>query len=125
MVVVALGAGSLNGYFGVLAAFETHAHGPYAMHTHAAAHAHGAQEDAHGHHEAEADVAQDQSGGDPGACEHACEHRHAHCCSTFAVPAAEYGTHAVHGRATVAVAQSLLPHGQLASPLFRPPRAAA
>jgi hypothetical protein len=51
---------------------------------------------------------------------------HVHCCGSFAVPAAECGLKlAALTRVPVLIADSLVPLGQLASPLFRPPRATA
>lgn len=141
MVAVALCASSLNGYSAVLEAFESHTHGPMGAHVHHAHdgdHAHdgvsdGVSVDADhaGHdHAAHPGQACDEAGCDepqdePKSASH-CAYMHTHCCASFAVPAGDctlkLGTPV---RAIVPERASLIPPGQLASPLFRPPRAIA
>lgn len=119
VVAVALSAASLNGYASVLAAFDTHAHGHHGTHSHPAhdqGHDHGDGLDA-GH------AMQDE---DPVSGDQPCKHVHMHCCSSVAVTIADFDlTDADYARIVVPVADSHLPPGQLASPLFRPPRAVA
>lgn len=123
MVAVAICASGLNGYAGVLAAFDVHAHGHHGMHSHPA-HDHGFPLDT-----AHATLGQDYQDEDhpdedPASSEQPCTHVHAHCCSTFAVPAGDCGLKAAaFGRAAVPVAVTHSPPGQLVSSLFRPPRA--
>jgi hypothetical protein len=120
MVAVALSASSLSGYMGVLAAFDVHAHGHHGVHSHA--HDHGVFEQvAQDHHDAS------QSDGDEqNSANHVCAHMHVSCCGSFAVPAAECSLKlAGVVRDPVPFADSHVPHGQIASPLFRPPRASA
>lgn len=119
MVAVVLAAGSLNGYAGALAAFDVHEHGSHGLHDHMAGHDHGDASDL-------ADAAHDQDrccDGDPAA--KLCTQMHVHCCCAYAVPAADLVLKLADEHATVAAAVSHMPHGQLASPLFRPPRAIA
>jgi len=120
MVAVALSASSLSGYMGVLAAFDVHAHGHHGVHAHDFAHHdHGvvAEADAQG---------QPQTGDEQGSANHVCAHMHVNCCGSFAVPAAECGLKlAERTRVAGPVADSHIPPGQIASPLFRPPRASA
>ncbi len=122
LVAVAVSASGLNGYAAVMAAFDTHVHGPHALHEHPA-YDHGVT--AHADHTAPdgqltlscAAACDEQSS--------PCEHMHAHACSSVAVTANECVVKFAHyARETVPVANSHLPHGQLSSPLFRPPRAA-
>lgn len=129
MVVVAVGAGSLNGYLSSRAALE-HArmHGHEALH---AAHDHAAA--AHGAHQAAAPVGghelaacAPQSCDTPDDTAHTCADMHVHCCSTYAVPAADCGLAPVrYAGAVLRIADSHIPPGEIAAPLFRPPRAAA
>ncbi len=130
IVAVALGASSMNGYASVMAAFDTHTHGPHGAHSHPS-HDHGQDHQTvqagHGAH----DQDQDNTCGplgceEPASNDQPCTHLHMHCCTTFAVQAGECGLRlAAYVPAAVPVAVSLIPHGQLSSPLFRPPRAAA
>jgi hypothetical protein len=119
MVAVALCASSLSGYMGVLAAFDVHAHGHHGVHVHE--HDHGtAFQVAQDHDDAS------QTGDEQGSANHVCAHMHVSCCGSFAVPAADCGLKlAASARASMPFADSHIPHGQIASPLFRPPRAAA
>lgn len=115
MVAVALSASSLNGYAAVLAAFDTHAHGHHGTHSHPA-------------HDHDLVVVADDAVGDeePSSSDQPCKHVHMHCCSTVAVTAADVSLSvAVYGRTVVPVADSHIPPGQIAAPLFRPPRAIA
>ncbi len=131
VVALALSASGLNGYASVLAAFDAHAHG----------HGHGAvaHEMAHGSHGHAAHRGHDV---DPGLGLHAdramqdedpasgdlpcCKHVHMHCCSIIALAAVDIGFTLVADAPTVLpVAAAHLPPGELAAPLFRPPRAAA
>lgn len=116
MVAVAVSASSLNGYAAVLAAFDTHAHGSHGMHEHPSHdHEPGLHSD-HGAHDE-----------DPASSDQPCKHMHMHCCSSVAVATADAGLSdtAAYARAAVSIANSHIPPGQLASPLFRPPRAVA
>lgn len=120
VVAVALGASAINGYAGVLAAFDTHAHGAHGLHSHPA-HDHGSALDVDN---ATFDH-QDHDEQDPASGEQPCTHVHAHCCCTFAVPASECGLKAADfARAAVPFANAPVPHGALVSALFRPPRTA-
>ena len=140
IAAVAFAASALNGYASVLNAFDVHAHGPHGLHSHDlhdhGLHDHGLHDhwhepahdvgsDAHDHlHAVAADQSQDH--GNAGPDEQACKHVHAHCCAAFAVTVADGGVSvAVYSRAVLPVANSHLPPGQIASPLFRPPRLAA
>ncbi len=122
VVALALSASGLNGYAAVLAAFDAHAHG-------------------HGHGAAAHEVAHPGHGADPGPGLHAdqpiedqdpasgdlpCKHVHMHCCSSVALAAADIGfTFLADAPTVLPVAAAHLPPGELAAPLFRPPRAAA
>lgn len=120
VVAVALSAASLNGYASVLAAFDTHAHGAHAVHSHPA------QNQDHDHEyglDAGHAAMQDE---DPASGDQPCKHVHMHCCSTVAVAATGYNLVVTDYASAIApIADSHLPPGQLASPLFRPPRALA
>lgn len=121
LVAAALGASSLNGYAAVLTAFDTHAHGHHGVHSHPSHDEHGANL-----HEDHAPLDQAQQDHDPASSDQTCAHVHAHCCSSFALPAVGWPLAvAAYMPAVAPVARSHLPHGQLAAPLFRPPRAAA
>jgi hypothetical protein len=128
MVAVAISASSLNGYSATLAAFDVHAHGGHGLHDHGV-HSHAADHD-HDHGDA-LDVAAAAAAqapccdDDPAAKGNLCTGMHAHCCCAYAVPTADLALKLGHERAPVAVAVSHIPHGQLAAPLFRPPRAIA
>ncbi|MCC7251875.1 hypothetical protein [Hyphomicrobium sp.] len=119
MVAVLLSAGSLNGYAAVLEAFHVHDHGGHGLHDHAADHEHT------GNVLDVADATHDQDKDDPAAKGNLCAGVHVHCCCTYAVPAADLTLKLPHERTSVPAAASHIPHGQLASPLFRPPRAIA
>jgi hypothetical protein len=115
MVAVALSASSLNGYAAVLAAFDVHAHGHHGMHSHPS-------------HDHDAGLHADHAIGDedPASSDQPCKHLHMHCCSSVAVAAADYAlTETAYTRAVVPIANSHIPHGQIASRLYRPPRAVA
>ena len=115
VVAVALGAASLNGYASVLAAFDTHAHGAHGTHSHPAH-----------DHEQGLDTGSAMQDEGPASNDQPCQHVHMHCCSSVAVAATGYNlTIADYARVVVPVADSHIPPGQLASPLFRPPRAVA
>lgn len=123
MVAVVLAAGSLNGYAAALASFDQHEHGMHGLHDHGA-HAHA------GHHDdgdASSDVADaTQKGGeDPYASCGMCQHVHVHTCCAYGVPPADVTLKLTHERVSIPVAGSHIPPGQLATPLFRPPRAIA
>ncbi|MBN8912387.1 MAG: hypothetical protein J0H65_10095 [Rhizobiales bacterium] len=119
VVAVALGAASLNGYASVLAAFDTHAHGAHDTHSHPAL-------DQDHDHEHGLDAGHAMHDEDPASSDQPCQHVHMHCCSSVAVAATGYNLAvADYARAIVPIADSHLPPGQLASPLFRPPRAVA
>lgn len=124
MIVVAIGASSLNGYAAVLAAFDTHAHGHHGVHSHPA---HDVDQHANAPGESQVlDVADSHDdGSEPDG--QACKHVHAHCCCASVVVPANVSTLAAFGyvRSSVPIADSAIPHGQLASPLYRPPRAIA
>jgi hypothetical protein len=125
VVAAAIGISGVNAYAGVLAAFDTHAHGVHGVHSHPS-------HDDHGHdhgdgHQDHAALDQDPNDRNPASNDNQpCTHVHVHCCSSFAVQAVDItlivGTDA---RTIVPVADSHIPHGELASPLFRPPRAIA
>jgi len=126
MVAVVLGVSGLNGYAWVLAAFDVHEHGHHAPHSHApqspAAHDHDGL-DAESLYTA---LDQGQNEDDPASADHICAHVHAHCCGSFAVAAQDYALSVnVVTPSVVPVARSHIPPGELASPLFRPPRAIA
>ncbi len=114
VVAVALSAASLNGYASVLAAFDTHAHGHHGTHSHPA------QDHEHG-----LDAGHAMQDEDPASSDQPCKHVHLHCCcSSVVMAAADVGfTIAAFTHVTVPVANSHVPPGQLASPLYRPPRA--
>lgn len=115
MVAVAFAASGLSGYSAVQAAFDDHAHETHGLHSHAMHHDHGA-------------AAADHDGpGEPGGvADHTCEHMHVQCCSSIAVPASECGVKLGHQpRAKLRIAALHIPHGQLTSPLLRPPSATA
>lgn len=126
MVAVVLGVSGLNGYASVLAAFDVHEHGHHAPHSHApqshASHDHDGL-DTQG---LSAALDQGQHEDEPASTDQPCAHVHVHCCGSFAVAAQDCTlTGSVVQRAVVPVAQSHIPPGELASPLFRPPRAIA
>jgi hypothetical protein len=121
MVAVVLVAGGLNGYSAALAAFDVHEHGAAGVHDHGL-HDHAGDHD-HGDAFEVADVP--QGDGDPAASCGLCTHTHAHSCCAYAVPAADLTLKLAHERSSVRAATSHIPHGQLAAPLFRPPRAIA
>lgn len=123
VVAAAIGISGANAYAGVLAAFDTHAHGAHGMHAHPS-------HDDRGHDHGDEDhaaVGQDSNDRSPASNDHLpCAHVHAHCCSSFAVQAVAITlTVRTDARAVVPIADSHVPHGELASPLFRPPRAIA
>lgn len=135
MVAVALCASNLNGYSAVLEAFESHAHGPMGPHVH---HAHDgvsvepadtAHDHGHDHAAHPADTC-DEAGceeprDEPKSASH-CAYMHTHCCASFAIPAGDCALKLGDAsRAIEPERASLIPPGQLASPLFRPPRANA
>lgn len=129
MVAVAISASSLSGYAATLAAFDVHAHGGHGLHDHGSQdHAAGHSYD-HDHGDAldVADAAQDKAPGsdDTTSKGNLCTGMHVHCCCPYAVPAADITLKLAHERASVPTVASHIPHGQLASPLFRPPRAVA
>jgi len=121
VVALALSASGLNGYAAVLAAFDAHAHG----------HGHGAVAHEMGHHDHGGDsgpglhadrAMQDE---DPASGDLPCKHVHMHCCSIVALAAVDIGfTLVADVPAVLPVAAAHLPPGELAAPLFRPPRAA-
>ncbi len=120
LVAVAICASSLSGYMGVLAAFDVHSHGHHGAHSHLPAH----------QHDADTFVAQpddERSNADEsGSVNHVCAHMHVHCCGSFAVPTADCGLKVtVQVEAAAPAIRVAIPLGQLTSPLFRPPRAAA
>ena len=119
MVAVLLSAGGLNAHAAAMAAFDAHEHGHHGLHDHAADHQHGAGLDA--------DPCGSQGCDDePASTGKPCAHLHGHCCTAYAVPAADCILKLAHdARAAVPAAVSHIPHGQLSSPLFRPPRAIA
>lgn len=119
VLAVAISVSGINSYAGVLAAFDTHAHGHHGLHSHPAHdHDHGSTPDAD-----HATLDQDRNDEDPASSEQPCTHTHAHCCSTFAVAAGDCGLKlAVFARAAVPVAVTHIPHGEIVSSLFRPPR---
>jgi hypothetical protein len=125
MVAVAISASSLNGYAATLAAFDVHTHGGHGFHDHAVGHSH--DHDDHGDALDVADAAQDQDPASDGTGSkgNLCTGMHVHCCCPYAVPTADITLKLAHERASVPVVVSHIPHGQLASPLFRPPRAGA
>lgn len=121
VVAVALSAASLSGYASVLSAFDTHAHGPHGVHSHPA------HDQDHGDDQG-LDVGHATQTDDSDAPDQPCKHVHMHCCSTVATAAATTDDGlivAVYPRVFVPIAQSHIPPGQIASPLFRPPRAFA
>lgn len=121
MVAVLLVAGSLNAYAVSLEAFDAHEHAGHGQHVH------GPQDDAAGHDHGDAPTLADAASGEdhaPGNCG-LCKHMHAHSCCAYAVPATDLILKLAHARASVPVAVSHIPPGQLAAPLFRPPRAVA
>lgn len=128
MVAVAISASSMNGYAAVMAAFDTHAHGPHGLHSHPS-HDHGVGDHADPHDKlAHGDTCDTLGCEDeaPASSEQPCAHVHAHCCSAFAVSAGDCTLKLAHdARAAILVEDSHIPHGQLAVPLFRPPRAIA
>lgn len=120
VVAVAISVSGVNSYAGVLAAFDTHAHGHHGLHSHPA-HDHGSALDMD--HLA-LDQDQEQNDEDPASSEQPCTHAHVHCCSTFAVPAGDCGLKlAAFARTAVPIAVTHIPHGEIVSSLFRPPRA--
>jgi hypothetical protein len=126
VVAVAMGASAMNGYAAVLSAFDIHAHGHHGVHSHPSHDDHGVDDHGIDVHVDHADLDQDQQDSDPASTEQPCAHAHVHCCSSVAVPAGDCSLKlVVDTRETVLVADSHVPHGQLASPLFRPPRAVA
>lgn len=138
MLVVAFSVAGLNGYASALAchAGASHAldtsrtHGPHGSASHdagvsaerdaALSHAHANPDGhvgAHGMNVPDAD-GDAPCKGDPG-----CKHVHVHCCATFAMAPAECGlVMASYARSRAPIADAHIPAGQLASPLFRPPR---
>lgn len=120
VVAVAISVSGINSYAGVLAAFDMHEHGHHGLHDHPT-HDHGSALDVD-----HATLDQDHDDQDPASSEQPCTHVHAHCCSTVAVPATEFGLKSADfAPAAVPFANSHIPPGQLAAPLFRPPRASA
>lgn len=121
MVAVVLAAGSLNGYAGALETFDVHEHGGLGLYDHGT-HDHAADHD----HDEDLDTADAaHNDGDPASNCGLCTHTHAHCCCTYAVPATDLVLKLGNERASVLAAASHIPPGQLATPLFRPPRAIA
>jgi hypothetical protein len=122
LVAVAVSTSSLNAYASVLEAFDVHAHGGHGLHDHAA-HAHAVDAEAHADHGAAGPA---HSHEEPSPGDRACEHMHAHCCSTFAMPAAEFGLKpGLLTRPVVRRVVSDIPPGEGVSTLFRPPCATA
>lgn len=119
ILAVAFGAAGANGYASALACHDHAAGG----HTHAAA------PDGHGDHgESGAfDVSDATDTSDtPSSSDRPCTHAHVHCCASFAVAASDCTLALTdHVRATPPIALAHIPAGQLATPLFRPPRLAA
>lgn len=112
LVAVAFAGSGFSGYSAIQAAFDDHAHERHGFHSHAMHHDHGAAAPDH-----------DEPGdlGDVG--DHtSCEHMHVQCCGSIAVPASECGVKfGDQSRAKLRIAELYIPHGQLTSPLFRPP----
>lgn len=128
VLVVALCVAGLNGYASALAC---HAHVlSDGIHTHGGDDSDaGASSDAHHHHAAmepsDADAGSQAADGPPPS-DQPCKHVHVHCCATVAVPAGDCGlAEPPYARPHVAIADAHVPAGQLASPLFRPPRLSA
>lgn len=129
MVAVALCASSLSGYSAVLEAFETHTHGLMGAHVHhandgvsvtAADHA------GHDHADQTADSCEGVSCEEPAKSASHCAYMHTHCCASLAVPAGDCGFKLGFVPGSIQPERaSHLPLGQLATPLFRPPRASA
>jgi hypothetical protein len=121
LVVAAIGVSGVNGYAAVLSAFDIHAHGHHGAHSHPSHDEHGVDL-----HEDHAAIDQAQQDGDSSSTDQPCGHVHVHCCSSVAVATGEWTLAlAVYTRAIAPIARSHLPPGQLASPLFRPPRVIA
>ena len=121
LVAAALCVSGVNGYAAVLSAFDIHAHGHHGAHSHPSNDEHGV--DLHEDHTA---IDQAQQDGDSSSTDQPCGHVHVHCCSSVAVATGEWTLGvAVYTRAIAPIARSHLPPGQLASPLFRPPRVIA
>jgi tryptophanyl-tRNA synthetase len=127
LVAAAIGVSGANAYAGVLAAFDVHAHGAHGVHSHPSHDDHGHNHGHGGGQEDHAALDHDSNGRNPASTDsQPCTHVHVHCCSSFAVQAADITlTVGIHVRTIVPVADSHIPHGELASPLFRPPRAIA
>lgn len=122
VVALALSASGLNGYASVLAAFDAHAHGAHGPHIHSTLHDHDHGVDPGAGPHADHGM-QDE---DPASGDLPCKHVHMHCCSIIALAAVDIGFTLVADAPTVLpVAAAHLPPGELAAPLFRPPRAAA
>lgn len=120
VVAAAISVSGINSYAGVLAAFDVHEHGHHGLHSHPA-HDNGSARDVD-----HATLDQDHDRQDPASSEQPCTHVHVHCCSTFAVAASECGLKSVtFAPAAIPFANSHIPPGQLAAPLFRPPRTSA
>jgi hypothetical protein len=128
LVAVAVVASGFNGYASVLTAFDVHTHGSHGLHSH----------DHHGHESGDHHAGNDQEpnggivgydirdDGSPAGDDQPCKHIHAHCCAAFAMVAADYGLSlAGYPRMSLPIADSLIPHGQIALLLFRPPRLGA
>lgn len=120
LLTVAITASSLNGYAAALAAFDAHMHGDHGLHSHAAHdHDRGAGHDGH----VDTDPSDD---GPVSSDDGVCKHMHVHCCSAFAVPAAECGLKLTDaGRPVVQRIVSPIPPGEGTASLFRPPRSTA
>lgn len=128
ILVVAFSAAGINGYASALAACHGHTPGGHAsvsgLHHHASV-----VLDSHADHgdEGASDVTDATSPQDtPSSSDRLCTHGHVHCCASFAVTASDC-TFALmdHVRTTPPIALAHIPAGQLATPLFRPPRLAA
>lgn len=120
-VAAALGVSGVNGYAAVLSAFDIHAHGHHGAHSHPSHDEHGVDLN-----EGHAAVDQAQQDGDSSSTDQPCGHVHVHCCSSVAVATGGWTLAlAVYTRAIAPIARSHVPPGQIASPLFRPPRAVA
>lgn len=119
LVAVAVFASSASGYLATVAAYEDFMHGHAGVHVHHVAAVAGSDADL------QSGPADDDPSGTPYS-DDLCTQMHVHCCSTVALPAGDCTLKvAAFIPAAVPIVDSLIPHGQIASPLFRPPRVIA